>query len=268
MAADLQDPEHLPTAQSDDLLKMHAYRDAVRRTAGAYVLYPGSDHNAARTLQKYHEVLPGIGAFVLRPTNDGRGASPGATALGQFIDDVIDHISSRGTSRERSGFWEEKSYEAWESRIETRVLDVLPLAKPPADVTALLGYVKDDAHREWIHRTGLYNLRADDRRGSVRVTSPELSTDLIVLFNPAWAEAEVFSATGYLTPRTASELVETGYPEPRGAHYICVELGHRAEAFVVSGAAASALARRGRSRTDWGAPRVVSGLELQLAAEG
>lgn len=26
-----------------DLLKMHAYRDAIRRTAGAYVLYPGTE---------------------------------------------------------------------------------------------------------------------------------------------------------------------------------------------------------------------------------
>ena len=26
-----------------DLLKMHAYRDAIRRSAGAYVLYPGSE---------------------------------------------------------------------------------------------------------------------------------------------------------------------------------------------------------------------------------
>src|SRR5205807_2548341 len=28
-------------AKRDDLLKMHAYRDAISRTAGAYVLYPG-----------------------------------------------------------------------------------------------------------------------------------------------------------------------------------------------------------------------------------
>ena len=30
-------------AKRDDLLKMHAYRDAISRTAGAYVLYPGSE---------------------------------------------------------------------------------------------------------------------------------------------------------------------------------------------------------------------------------
>ena len=32
---------------ADDLLKMHAYRDAIRRSAGAYVLYPG--HGEATT---------------------------------------------------------------------------------------------------------------------------------------------------------------------------------------------------------------------------
>ena len=34
--------DEVPTvAKYSDLMKMHAYRDAVRRTAGAYVLYPG-----------------------------------------------------------------------------------------------------------------------------------------------------------------------------------------------------------------------------------
>jgi predicted component of viral defense system (DUF524 family) len=29
--------------KSIDLLKMHTYKDAIRRTAGAYVLYPGTE---------------------------------------------------------------------------------------------------------------------------------------------------------------------------------------------------------------------------------
>lgn len=56
-----------------DLLKMHAYRDAIRRSEGAYVLYPGSwvGHEYAYTLfsRDYHELLPGLGAFIARPGN-------------------------------------------------------------------------------------------------------------------------------------------------------------------------------------------------------
>ena len=58
------------TVRNDDLLKMHAYRDAVRRTSGAYVLYPGTDDHAEKPLRKYHEVLARSGC--LRPAADRR----------------------------------------------------------------------------------------------------------------------------------------------------------------------------------------------------
>lgn len=64
-----QDAKATSTYQRGDLLKMHTYNDAVRQTAGSYVLYPGSDE-AAR-LRKFHEILPGVGAFVLKPGNPG-----------------------------------------------------------------------------------------------------------------------------------------------------------------------------------------------------
>ena len=253
-------------AQSQDLLKMHAYRDAVRRTAGAYVLYPGTDDNPERKLPKYHEVLPGIGAFVLRPTSDGRGAGPGVGALAQFIDDVIDHLAARGTSRERSGYWEETSYEGWsEKKSEIRVDAVLLSQRPPADVPVLLGFVRNEAHRQWIRTTGLYNLRSDGRRGSVGVRSPELSVDLVVLYNPDWDEVEVFAATGFVALKTKDQMMESGYPDPGSDHYLCLELGGPVDAIMLAGSTAASLAREGRVRPEWGAPRVVSWLDIQLA---
>ncbi len=57
-------------AKYDDLLKMHAYRDAIRRTAGAYVLYPGTPGDD-QTHLGFHEVLPGLGAFAVRPDSQG-----------------------------------------------------------------------------------------------------------------------------------------------------------------------------------------------------
>lgn len=58
-----------------DLLKMHAYRDAIRRSVGAYVLYPGTEREECRT--HYHEILPGLGAFALRPTEYGEAEGVG-----------------------------------------------------------------------------------------------------------------------------------------------------------------------------------------------
>lgn len=73
-----------------DLLKMHAYRDAIRRTAGAYILYPGS---AEKRWQGYHELLPGLGAFAVRPGLSSDG-------LQKFIGDLKIHLVD-GSVRER-----------------------------------------------------------------------------------------------------------------------------------------------------------------------
>ena len=44
---------------------MHAYKDAIRRTGGAYILYPGTDNQ--NPLKGFHEIIPGLGAFAIRP---------------------------------------------------------------------------------------------------------------------------------------------------------------------------------------------------------
>lgn len=43
-----------------DLLKMHAYRDAIKRSQGAYILYPGR-LSTPEQFKGFHEVLPGLG---------------------------------------------------------------------------------------------------------------------------------------------------------------------------------------------------------------
>ena len=40
---------------------MHAYKDAIRRTGGAYILYPGESEEWRKI--GFHEVIPGLGAF-------------------------------------------------------------------------------------------------------------------------------------------------------------------------------------------------------------
>ena len=73
-----------------DLLKMHAYKDAIRRSVGAYVLYPGQGSGHRNFLwQEYHEIIPGLGAFSIRPDD----ADSGADTIQRFILDVLDEIS-------------------------------------------------------------------------------------------------------------------------------------------------------------------------------
>lgn len=85
--------------QRADLLKMHAYRDAIRRTAGAYVLYPGTQN---RNWQGFHEIIPGLGAFGIRPVEEG---DDGTVALQAFILQIVNHVCDRATQRERETYY-------------------------------------------------------------------------------------------------------------------------------------------------------------------
>ncbi len=73
-----------------DLLKMHTYNDALRQTIGSYVLYPG-DGNPAE-MKKFHEIAPGVGAFVMKPGNEKCLES-----LTVFLGDIFKHQQSQFT---------------------------------------------------------------------------------------------------------------------------------------------------------------------------
>lgn len=245
---------------SEDVLKMHAYRDAIHRTSGAFVLYPGLDEEA-RKYPKYHEILPGLGAFVLRPTESGRAQDTSAHALRQFIEDVIDHVAASGTDQERADYWNDLTYR---ERRGTRLPPEAWLGLPAADTAVLLGFVKNTAHWSWIERTGTYNLRADERRGSVRLTSPELSTELLCLYDTDSEEVALYRLQGSFLLRSADQLLAEGYPDPRGNLYCCLVLGGPLleAANTISADRVRALARMDREPEEWAAPRRVSWQEL------
>lgn len=90
-----------------DLLKMHAYRDAIKRSQGAYILYPGRAVKSVR-FSGFHEILPGLGAFGISP--DEAGKAQGMEELALFLEEMISHLSDRATARERSGYHLAKSY--------------------------------------------------------------------------------------------------------------------------------------------------------------
>lgn len=74
--------------RSEYLLKMHAYRDAIRSSIGAYVLFPGTE--ACRYSSKGS--LPRIGAFPLRPASSA-GAG-GREELYTLLREIIDWVAT------------------------------------------------------------------------------------------------------------------------------------------------------------------------------
>lgn len=83
-----------------DLLKMHAYRDAIRRTEGAYVLYPGVRSSESQEWFEFHEVIPGLGAFALRPQAEASSLQ----TLRDFLRSISDHVCDTTTRREQQSY--------------------------------------------------------------------------------------------------------------------------------------------------------------------
>lgn len=245
----------------EDLLKMHAYKDAIRRSVGAYVVYPGTD--SGDPFREYHELLPGLGAFALRPT--ATGDAEGTQGVVKFIDDVLSHVALQVTQHERARFWLEQAYSGRPSG--TSVSAVSFLERPPADVLVLLGYTRSEEHRAWIASERLYNMRADPRRlGAVGVDAHALSAQLLIVYGKApHEEVELYRIVGMPRIMTAEQLVQRGYPRPRGDHYFCLPV----EAIQGSSKPSwlhGEMARRARRRAApgarVGAPATVSWLDL------
>jgi predicted component of viral defense system (DUF524 family) len=71
--------------KNSDLIKMHAYKDAIRRTLGAYILYPGKE---TAILYEYQDPLPGIGAYTINPS----GINIESDKLKLLIDSAVNYF--------------------------------------------------------------------------------------------------------------------------------------------------------------------------------
>jgi len=162
-------------AKYGDLLKMHAYRDAVRRTAGAYVLYPGKPGDG-QLFRGFHEVLPGLGAFAIRPDKDGK--PEGMSALTEFLDKVIEHLANRTTARERATYHIAESYTLKDPPVpygslnlpESDLYDKDHRALPPAEDMVLVAWYENTAQLELAQAAaGFTYVRLGRRTGAFHV---------------------------------------------------------------------------------------------------
>ena len=163
-----------------DILKMHVYKDAIRRTSGAYILYPG-DKSIAR--QGFHEIIPGLGAFCLNP---GKFDSQ-SQELKNFILKVRDHLQNRISQREEMAF---QSYRIYKNEPNDKSLNE-PFPEFTGDnrrilfdsTNVIIGYVKDNVHKKWIEGKGLYNGRLGKRTGSLTIKKDLIEAKYLLLYD-------------------------------------------------------------------------------------
>ncbi|RPE13456.1 DUF2357 domain-containing protein [Chitinophaga lutea] len=206
-----------------DLLKMHTYRDAIRRTAGAYVLYPGEESD---NLRGFHEILPGLGAFAIRPTR----SNTGIFTFKQFLREVVKHFLNRASQRERMSAYVFKTYQASD-------VPNMNIALPEAlgknrdllldETTVLVGYCKNEQHLEWILSASLYNTRWNAEMESINLNSRLTGARYLLLHNKKNSLQSRLLKLSAAGPRILSrkDLISRGYPgRPTQAYYLVFEI--------------------------------------------
>jgi len=204
-----------------DLFKMHTYKDAIRRTAGAYVLYPGSEK--PYTFKGFHEILPGLGAFSIRPSK----LNTGSEDLKIFLQNVIKHFLNRASQREKMLF---QTYDIHVSKIVNELNVLLPETFKdnrgllPDSTFVLVAFYRTEKQLEWIEKKFLYNARAGDTKGSLRLSPKETGAKYLLLRSYNETKATKLYKLKNKGPRIFSkqDLINKSYPDIPGQPFYLV----------------------------------------------
>jgi hypothetical protein len=160
-----------------DLLKMHAYKDAIRRSGGAYVLYPGTEK---REIRGFHEIIPGLGAFSINPTGQNNDISE----LSKFIDLVIDHLLDRASQRENVSHKAHQIYQIdkKDDKLHEPIPEYLNGKKLiPDDTYVLVGYATTPDRFKWYEANKKYIFRMDEEMGSLELNNEVVNAKYLLL---------------------------------------------------------------------------------------
>lgn len=193
-----------------DLLKMHAYKDAIRRTGGAYVLYPGTEKKIRKG---FHEIIPGLGAFCIAPGREDEQLP----ALKRFLRDIVTHFMDRTSQREKVAVAEHEIYSSEPEPFYEMFPE--PYGNPVfADaVTVLVGCYKSEEHLQWILDNGKYNIRCGGgREGAVELTDSLINAQYLLLYDLTDLSVKHVMKMTKKHPVVLPDkmLEEMGYPAP------------------------------------------------------
>ncbi len=216
------------TFKNEDLLKMHAYKDAIRRTGGAYVLYPGEGKDDP--FRGFHELIPGLGAFVIKPNKDDKDKEH----LKTFIKKVIANFIDRASQREYTAV---KIYDIHkDEKDDTDILnepmpEYLDSAKTekliPDETFVLVGFYKSKEQLDWILKTKMYNFRTGIGKGSLPLGIKEVSAKFIMLHGPNETKTNKIFKLKAVGPKIFSkqDLIDKKYPHtPNEEFYLIFEI--------------------------------------------
>jgi predicted component of viral defense system (DUF524 family) len=204
-----------------DLLKMHSYKDAIRRTAGAYILYPGDEMSYKG--KGFHELLPGLGAFAIDPSPSNNGKQE----LTSFLEDVVTHFINKASQREKASFEQyliHKNAPHNEDKVEEPIPEEYGSNRIiPDDTYVLIAFCKSEAHLKWVRNAKLYNARIGNKINDITLNKKGISAKYILLhLNGTLQSNEIYElkdeGTAVFTNR---DLKNKNYPtDPKVGYYL------------------------------------------------
>lgn len=207
-----------------DLLKMHAYKDAIRRTGGAYVLYPG---DKSINQKGFHEIIPGLGAFPVKPSKTESGIGE----LKAFILEIIEHFINRASQREKIAF---RTFDIYKNPPASDNVVKESLPEPynanrdliPDDTFVLVGYYNSQEQFDWIQRTGLYNFRMGAGTGSLILDKETVSSKYLLLHTIGDTDSGDLWKIVSRGPKVYSkvDLIRKDYPSPSQDNYLVIQI--------------------------------------------
>lgn len=207
-----------------DLLKMHAYRDAIRRSGGAYILYPGDQSIRQRG---FHEIIPGLGAFPVRPSKTDSGIGE----LKAFLLEITDHFINRVSQREKLAH---RIFDIYRNPPGDDHVVNAPLPEPygvhrdliPDETFVLVGFYHSPQQYEWICRNGLYNFRAGTGSGSLVLDKEVVSARYLLLHTTGDKTSGDLWKIVSNGPKVYAkqDLIRKQYPDPSQDHYLVIKI--------------------------------------------
>jgi len=213
------------TYKRADLLKMHAYRDAIRRTAGAYVLYPGDDRS--HTKKGFHEIVPGLGAFAIRPSRIDNGVAE----LKAFLNEITFHLQNRASQREKMAL---RTFETYKDKNITDLNEPLPEAYGPNrsllpdETFVFVGYCTSMERFKWYEENNKYIFRMDEAKGSLELSNEVVNAKYLLLRKSGKNEASDLFRIISKGPKvfSNSQLEKLKYPSSKNPKefYLVIEI--------------------------------------------
>lgn len=206
-----------------DLLKMHAYKDAIRRTGGAYVLYPGDE---SINYRGFHEIIPGLGAFSVKPSK----LDSGIGELKVFILEIVEHFLNRASQREKLAY---RTYEIFKDNPDPDSVVTEPLPEAynenrgliPDETFVLVGYYHPEQYN-WIKRNRLYNFRMGTGPGSLMLDRETVEAKYLLLHTMGETSSGELWRIVSEGPQVYSkeDMVSKGYRNPSQDNYLVIRI--------------------------------------------